>query len=62
MIAIVDYQMNNLFSVKNALDFLQIEAEITADPKRISDADGMILPGVGAFPEAMRHLQELDLV
>lgn len=62
MIAIVDYQMSNLFSVKNALDFLQIESEITFDPTRIAAADGMILPGVGAFPEAMRHLQELDLV
>jgi imidazole glycerol-phosphate synthase subunit HisH len=62
MIAIVDYQMSNLFSVKNALDFLRIESEISSDPTRLAEANGMILPGVGAFPEAMRHLRELDLV
>jgi len=62
MIAIVDYKMSNLFSVKNALDFLRIESEVTSDPSRVAEADGMILPGVGAFPEAMRRLHELDLV
>jgi len=56
MIAIIDYGAGNLFSVKNALDYLQIEHIITADPLDLITADGMILPGVGAFPDAMAML------
>ena len=61
MIAIVDYGAGNLGSVKNALDYLNIENEITADPVRIHAADRLILPGVGAFPDAMRMLRECGL-
>jgi len=62
MIAIIDYQMSNLFSVKNALEYLGIDSEITSDVTRIMAAKGAILPGVGAFAEAMKHLKTLDLI
>ncbi len=61
MIAIIDYGAGNLFSVKNALDFLQKESTITEDVQEIRKADAMILPGVGAFPDAMRMLKEKGL-
>ena len=50
MIAVADYGAGNLFSVKNACDFLSIETKITRDPALIREAEGIILPGVGAFP------------
>ena len=58
MIHIVDYGAGNLFSVKNALDYLQIENKITADPADLKEADGIILPGVGAFRDAMTMLNK----
>ena len=61
MIAIIDYGAGNLFSVKNALDFLEEESIITADCREIRCADAVILPGVGAFPDAMRMLNEQGL-
>lgn len=60
-IAIVDYGAGNLFSVENALDFLQIPWIVTAAPQAIRDADGVILPGVGAFPDAMERLRSTGL-
>ncbi len=62
MIAIVDYGAGNIFSVKNALDFLDIENKLTADAKDLENADQIILPGVGAFPWAMKKLNESGLV
>ncbi len=62
MLAIIDYGAGNLFSVKNALDFLSVESVITADPRVLHTADGLILPGVGAFPDAMRRLLDTGLV
>lgn len=62
MTAIIDYGAGNLFSVKNALDFLGIENRITKDPDDLRSADRLILPGVGAFPDAMRMLNESGLV
>ncbi len=61
MIAIVDYKAGNLFSVCNALNYLGIENEITADPEKLQKADGIILPGVGAFPKAKQSLDEKGL-
>jgi glutamine amidotransferase len=61
MIAIIDYGAGNLFSVKNALDFLGFESEITADRSALARADSLILPGVGAFPDAMKRLAESGL-
>lgn len=58
MIAIIDYGAGNLFSVKNALDFLGLENKITNSADDLRSADRLILPGVGAFPDAMRMLGE----
>ena len=61
MIAVIDYGAGNLFSVRNALDFLGLESEVTRDEKEIRKADGLILPGVGAFPDAMEMLSKSGL-
>lgn len=62
MIAIIDYGAGNLFSVKNALDFLGLENKITNSAADLRAADRLILPGVGAFPDAMRMLGETGLI
>ncbi len=62
MIAIIDYGAGNLFSVKNALDYLGEPNVISADPDEIKRADALILPGVGAFPDAMGKLEQSGLV
>ena len=62
MIAIIDYGAGNLFSVKNALDFLGYENKITSSADDLRAADRLILPGVGAFPDAMRMLSESGLI
>ncbi len=61
MTAIIDYGAGNLFSVKNALDYLGIENIITKNADEIRKADRLILPGVGAFPDAMRMLNNSGL-
>ena len=62
MIAIIDYGAGNLFSVKNALDFLKIPNEITSEANKLEEAQAIILPGVGAFPDAMHMLQNKGLI
>lgn len=61
MIAIIDYGMGNLHSVSKAVERLGYEAVITADPKIIVEAEGAILPGVGAFGDAMENLRNTKL-
>lgn len=61
MIAIIDYGAGNLFSLKNALDFLGLDSVITSSADDLRNADRMILPGVGAFPDAMRMLEATGL-
>jgi len=61
-IAVVDYGMGNRRSVQKALEHVGAIATITSDPERIRAADGLVVPGVGAFPRAMRNLAELGLV
>lgn len=61
-VAIIDYQLSNLFSVKHAFDYLSIDSEITSDKSVISKCDAAILPGVGAFGDAMNNLKQLDLI
>ena len=58
MIAIIDYGAGNLFSVKNALDYLHVTNKITDNPQELAAADGLILPGVGAFRNAMTMLND----
>ncbi len=60
-IAILDYGMGNLRSVEKALERVGAQAEITADRGRAESADGVILPGVGAFPRAMERVREIGL-
>ena len=60
-IAIVDYGVGNLKSVTNAMDYLGLKTCITSDPKELELADAIILPGVGAFPDAADKLRSTGL-
>jgi glutamine amidotransferase len=60
-IIIVDYGMANLRSVQKAFEKVGQAAEITGDPNRLPDADKLVLPGVGAFRDAIARLREADL-
>ena len=62
MIAIIDYDAGNIKSVEKALKFIGEEVILTRDKDTILNADGVILPGVGAFGEAMKRLHEYGLV
>mgnify|MGYP000799469280 CR=1 FL=1 len=61
MIAVIDYGAGNIFSVKNALDYLGFDSLLTNKKEDIEKADGLILPGVGAFPSAMKMLEQSGL-
>ena len=61
MIAIVNYNMGNLGSVANAFEKIGAKAKIESNPEKLKDYDKLILPGVGAFGDAMSHLQEVGL-
>ena len=61
MIAIIDYDAGNIKSVEKALQYLGCEAVITRDKDVIMNADHVILPGVGAFGDAMKKLRDYDL-
>jgi glutamine amidotransferase len=60
-VAILDYGMGNLRSVEKALERVGAAVEITADRERVESAEGVILPGVGAFPKAMSRVHETGL-
>jgi imidazole glycerol-phosphate synthase subunit HisH len=60
-IAILDYGMGNLRSVEKALEHVGVTATISGDPGEVRAADGVILPGVGAFPRAMELIRGLSL-
>src|SRR5581483_12434780 len=62
MIAVIDYGMGNLRSVQKALEKSGGKAVVTSDPKEIAKADGLVLPGVGAFGAAMDRLKEKGLI
>ena len=61
-VAILDYGMGNLYSVKRACEYVGLFAEITSDKNVVAAADGVILPGVGAFGDAMDTLRQYDLI
>lgn len=61
MIAIVDYGVGNLFSLKSSLSRIGAEAAVTGDADALRAADKIILPGVGAFEDAARKLRETGL-
>lgn len=58
MLGIVDYNIGNLASVQNAILKVGESAKIESDPSKLKDYDKIILPGVGAFGDAMEHLQK----
>jgi glutamine amidotransferase len=58
LIAVIDYGAGNIFSVANALTFLGVDNVLLESPRTLGDADAIILPGVGAFPDAMYMLRE----
>jgi imidazole glycerol-phosphate synthase subunit HisH len=60
-LAVVDYGMGNRRSVEKALEHVGARAVITRDPARLEQADALVIPGVGAFPQGMRNLSELGL-
>ena len=62
MIVIIDYHVGNLGSVTNACKRQGMDVVVTNDPEVIRQADGIILPGVGAFPAAMSNLEACHLV
>ncbi len=62
MIAIIDYDAGNIRSVEKALDALGAKNKLTRDPAEIITADKVILPGVGAFGDAMKKLEEYGLM
>ena len=55
MIGIIDYGMSNLYSVKNACDYLGLDSVVSKDVSILSKCDKLILPGVGAFKTACTH-------
>ena len=61
MIAIIDYGVGNLFSLRSSLDAIGAEALVTGNPEEIRAADKIILPGVGAFGDAAARLRENGL-
>jgi imidazole glycerol-phosphate synthase subunit HisH len=60
-IAVVDYGMGNRRSVQKALEHVGARVDITRDPVALREADALVVPGVGAFPQGMRNLIELGL-
>lgn len=60
-IGVVDYGMGNRRSVQKALEHVGAAVVLTPDPARLRECDGLVVPGVGAFPKAMRNLRELGL-
>jgi len=60
-IAVIDYGMGNLRSVEKALEKVGARATVTRDQDELRSADGLVLPGVGAFPKAMESLRGLEL-
>ena len=61
-IAIIDYQLGNLFSVKHACVHVGLKPVVTSEKKMLAEAKAIILPGVGAFSDAMKNLEKLDLI
>ena len=61
-IAIIDYQMGNLRSVQKGFERVGHKACVTSDPRELADCDKVVLPGVGAFEDAMAELRKRDLV
>ncbi len=62
MIAIIDYGMGNLRSVEKGFLKVGIDAKVVTDPRSVNDAEAIVLPGVGAFRDCMRNLDQMKLI
>ena len=62
MITILDYAINNLRSVEKAFLSLKVPVEVTDDPQKVRQARKLVLPGVGAFADAMANLRKRNLL
>ena len=60
--AIVDYGVGNLFSIASSLKYLNIDSVVTASPEKLENASHIVLPGVGAFGDAMKKLSDTGLI
>jgi imidazole glycerol-phosphate synthase subunit HisH len=61
-VVIVDYQLGNMFSVRHACRHVGMNVEVSSNPAVIREASALILPGVGAFGEAIEHMSQLGLI
>lgn len=61
-VGIIHYKMGNITSVQNALEYLKIPVKVVRRAEELDEVSHLILPGVGAFPEGMRNLEELGFV
>ena len=61
MVAIIDYDAGNIKSVEKAFEYLGADTEVTRDSETIFRADHVVLPGVGAFGDAMSRIREYGL-
>ncbi|MCR5151121.1 MAG: imidazole glycerol phosphate synthase subunit HisH [Clostridiales bacterium] len=61
MLAVIDYGVGNLFSLRSSLEFLGVETVVTSDKTEIEKADRIILPGVGAFEDAAKKLRDTGM-
>ncbi len=62
MIAIIDYGMGNLRSVEKGFLKVGVDARVVTNPQAVDDADAVVLPGVGAFRDCMRNLEQASLI
>ena len=62
MIAIIDYGMGNLRSVEKGFLKVGVDARVVTDPRSVNDAEAIVLPGVGAFRDCMRNLDQMKLI
>jgi len=62
MIAIIDYGVGNLGSVEKAFQYIGYKAEVTSDKNTVLGADAIVLPGVGAYADAMRNLEKVGMI
>ena len=62
MICIIDYDLGNVLSVKNAITKIGLECKISRNEKDISESKAIILPGVGSFEKGIKNLKKYDLI
>ena len=62
LVSIIDYGCGNILSIKRAVEAVGFRAELTNDPKKITKSTSLILPGVGAFGNAINLLKKKNLI